>query len=215
MGTSNRFSMRSASLPAASRSRPLPQWFRLLETTWAYTIEKLDSSGEHERVARRHAEYYLTLFKRAEVEAPARPPAEWLADYAREIDNLRTALDWAFSPSGDGSMGVALTAAAVPLWMRLSLLEECRSHAKQALGALGTGGTWDRRDEMRLHAALGASTSEAPEVGAAFTKALDVAESLSDTEYQLRALRGLYFYHAGSGRHRAALQFAQKFHDLA
>ena len=46
-------------------------------------------------------------------EAPTRPTAEWLADYVREIDNLRAALDWAFSPSGDRSIGVALTAAAV------------------------------------------------------------------------------------------------------
>src|SRR6266852_5169842 len=45
---------------------------------------------------------------------------------------------------------------------------------------------------MRLHAALGASTSEASELGAAFTKALDIAESLGHSEYQLRALRGLY-----------------------
>jgi predicted ATPase/DNA-binding winged helix-turn-helix (wHTH) protein len=189
--------------------------FRLLDTTRAYTIEKLDSCGEHERMARRHAEYYLTLLKRAEVEAPARPPAEWLADYAREIDNLRTALDWAFSPSGNGSMGVALTAAAVPLWMRLSLLEECRGRAKQALGALGTGATRDRREEMRLHAALGASTPEAPEMGEALTKALEIAESLGDTEYQLRALRGLVFYHIGRNQYRIALPCAQKFHDLA
>ena len=122
--------------------------FRLLDTTRAYTIEKLDSSGERERMARRHAEYYLVLIKRAEAEAPARPPAEWLADYAREIDNLRTALDWTFSPGGDESMGVALTAAAVPLWMCLSLLDECRSRVDQALGALGNAeapGTRARR----------------------------------------------------------------------
>jgi len=189
--------------------------FRLLDTTRAYAIDKLDSSGERERMARRHAEYYLTLFKRAESEVPARPTAEWIADYAREIDNLRAALDWVFSPGGDGSMGMALTAAAVPLWMRLSLLEECRSRAKQALGALGTGGTRDPREEMRLHAALGTSTPEAAELGEAFTKALDIAESLGDSEYQLRALRGLCFYHTGRNRYRAALPFAQKFHDLA
>jgi hypothetical protein len=47
---------------------------------------------------------------------------------------------------------------------------------------------------MRLSAALGAATSEAAELGAAFTKALGIAEGLGDTEYQLRALRGLYFY---------------------
>ena len=74
--------------------------FRLLDTTRAYAIEKLDESGERERIAHRHAEYYRDLFERAEREVPARPPGEWLADYAREIDNLRAALDWAFSPSG-------------------------------------------------------------------------------------------------------------------
>jgi predicted ATPase len=95
---------------------------RLLDTTRAYAIEQLDVSGERERLARRHAAFYRDLFERAEREAPARPTGEWLADYAREIDNMRAALDWAFSPSGDGSIGVALTAAAGPLWMRLSLL---------------------------------------------------------------------------------------------
>ncbi|HTG19685.1 MAG TPA: transcriptional regulator, partial [Reyranella sp.] len=189
--------------------------FRLLDTTRAYTIEKLDSSGEHERLARRHAEYYLILIKRAEAESPARPIAEWLADHAREIDNLRTALDWAFSPGGDGSMGAALTAAVVPLWMHLSLLEECRSRAKQALGALGSGAIRDPREEMKLHVALGASTPEGPEMGKALTKALDIAENLGDSEYQLRALRGLYFYHIGRNQYRIALPFAQKFHDLA
>ena len=52
-------------------------------------------------------------------EAEARPMAEWLALYRPRIDNLRAALDWAFSPGGDAAIGVALTAAAVPLWMHL------------------------------------------------------------------------------------------------
>ncbi len=112
-------------------------------------------------------------------------------------------------------MGVALTAAAVPLWLRLSLLDECRSRVKHVLGALRAGGTWDPRDEMRLSAALGASSSEALEMGAAFTKALEIAENLGDVSYQLRALQGLQFYHATNRRYRAALPFAQKFHDLA
>jgi predicted ATPase len=189
--------------------------FRLLDTTRAYAIEKLAESGERERIARRHAEYYRDLFERAERELPARAAGEWLMDYAGELDNLRAALEWAFSPSGDVSIGVALTADAVPLWMRLALLEECRGRAKQALGALGTEGTHNAREEMRLHAALGASIPEAADMGAAFTKVLKIAESLGDSEYQLRALRGLYFYHTGSGRFRAALPFAQRLHDLA
>jgi len=166
---------------------------RLLETTRTYALERLAESGEWEAVAHRHAEFYRDLFEKAETESEARPAAEWLVDYAQEIDNLRASLDWAFSPNGDPKVGVALTTAAVPLWMRLSLLEECRRRAKQVLGALGAGGIWDPRNEMRLSAALGASSSEAPEMGAAFTKALEIAENLGDVSYQLRALQGLQF----------------------
>ena len=188
--------------------------FRLLDTTRAFAIDKLGASGEHERIARGHAEYYRSLFERAEIEVAVRPRGKWLADYVREIDNLRAALDWAFS-HGNASIGAALTAAAVPLWIQLSLLEECRSRAQQAIDALGTSGTRGQREEMRLYAALGSSTSQAPEMGAAFAKALEIAERLGDAEGQLRALSGLNFYHTGSGRYRAALPFAQRFHDLA
>jgi predicted ATPase/DNA-binding winged helix-turn-helix (wHTH) protein len=201
------------SLVVADVSGTKPR-FRLLETTRAFAIEKLDESGERQHVARRHADYYRSLFERAEDESVARVADDWLADYAGEIDNLRAALDWAFSAGGDRSTADALTAAGAPLWMRLSLLEECRSRVHQALGGLGGRGIRDPRLEMRLHAALGASTSEASELGAAFTKALDIAESLGHTEYQLRALRGLYSYHNASGRYRAALPFAQKFYAL-
>jgi predicted ATPase/DNA-binding winged helix-turn-helix (wHTH) protein len=201
------------SLVVADASGTKPR-FRLLDTTRAFAIEKLDESGERERIARNHAECYRDLFERAEREVLARPPGEWLADYALEIDNLRAALDWAFSPVGNRSVGVALTNAAFPLWMRLSLLEECSSRAKQALSAFGTGETQNPREQMRLYAALGAATSNASEMGAAFTKTLQIAESLDEIEYQLRALRGLYYYHAGSSPYRVALPFAQTFHDL-
>ena len=70
--------------------------YRLLETTRAYAREKLAELGELERAARRHAEYYLDLCEQAEGEWQTRPGAEWLADYGRQIDNVRAALDWAF-----------------------------------------------------------------------------------------------------------------------
>ena len=74
---------------------------RLLETTRAYTLERLAESGEWEAVARRHAEYYRNLCERAEAEWETRSSPEWLADYVLEIDNLRAAFHGAFLPSGD------------------------------------------------------------------------------------------------------------------
>jgi predicted ATPase len=52
----------------------------------------------------------------------------------------------------------ALTAAAVPLWMHSSLLDECRGRVERALAALRAGADWDARCEMKLHAALAAGT---------------------------------------------------------
>ena len=50
------------SLVVADVSGAKPR-FRLLDTTRAYAIEKLDASGERERLARRHAEYYRRSFR--------------------------------------------------------------------------------------------------------------------------------------------------------
>src|SRR5262249_54193464 len=72
--------------------------YRLLETTRAYAREKLGESGELEAVAGRHAEYHRALFEPAEADWETRPIAEWLAAYGHRIDDVRAALDWAFSP---------------------------------------------------------------------------------------------------------------------
>ena len=199
--------------------------YRLLDTTRAYALEKLDECGEHELIARRHAEYYQDLFERAEAEWERRPTAGWLADYGPQIDNLPAALDWAFSPGGDSTIGVALTAAAVPLWIHLSLLDECRSRTEQALAVLSAGEDRDPRREMKLHAALASSSwwraagiyaqGVVHELGAIWTRALEIAESLGDTEYQLRSLWGLWTFQLGIGQFRVALDIAQRFRTLA
>jgi predicted ATPase/DNA-binding winged helix-turn-helix (wHTH) protein len=194
--------------------------FRLLDTTRAYALEKLAESGERERLARRHAEYYRDLFERAEAELATRPTVEWLGDYGRQIDNLRAALDWAFSTDGDLGVGAALTAAAAPLWLLLSLFEECRDRVGRALAVLGAVVDGDPRREMKLYAALGSSLvngadTTLPAIGGAWTRALEIAERLGDAEYQLRALLGLWASSWSSGRHRVALALAQKFCILA
>jgi predicted ATPase len=194
--------------------------YRLFDTTRAYAFEKLGESGERERLVRSHAEYYRDLFEWAEAEWETRPTAEWAAEYGLQIDNLRAALDWAFSPHGDVSVGVALTAASVPLWMHSSLLDECRTRVGQALAAVEAQEQVDARCEMKLHAALGASLAHtgaatAAETGAAWTKALAIAESLDDAEYQLRSLRGLWLFHHAAARRSVALELAHKFYILA
>jgi tetratricopeptide (TPR) repeat protein len=105
--------------------------------------------------------------------------------------------------------------------MHLSLVEECRGRVERALAVLRAGPNHDTRREMKLYAALGASLThtigrrDAPEIGTAWTKALELATSLNDTRYQLHSLEGLYYVHSVSGRNAPALVIAQKFCSLA
>jgi predicted ATPase len=98
-------------------------------------------------------------------------------------------------------------------------MEECTGRVERALAAIAGRAGRDARCEMQLHAALAVSLmytrGAVPEIGAAGTKALEIAESLGDAEYQLRSLWGLWSFYTGSGRHHLALTLAQTFHALA
>ena len=62
---------------------------RLLESTRQYALEKLAASGEVERVAGRHAEYYLGVAKKAERNFGTISLSEWLSSLEPEVENFR------------------------------------------------------------------------------------------------------------------------------
>ena len=206
------------SLVAAEVDGPVTR-YRLLDTTRSYALEKLVEAGDREQLARSHAEYYRDLFERAEAEWDTRPTAEWLADYGRQIDDLRAALDWAFSPRGNASVGLALTVAAVPLWFQLSLVDECLGWVERALAALEMTPGRDARRRMQLHAALGwlqmYATARLESSTAAWRTALRLAEELADTDYQLRALWALWADRTNHAEFREALTLANQFRSLS
>jgi predicted ATPase/DNA-binding winged helix-turn-helix (wHTH) protein len=200
-----------------AESRESVTVYRLLDTTRVYLQEKLAESGELESVARRHAEYYRDLFERIEAEWEARPTGELRAAHAWRADNVRGALEWAFSDDGDVSIGIALTAATIPLWMHLSSLDECRRRVEQALDHLPVAGTVDARREMKLHAAVGASafgasaaTGLPAKAKASWERALQLARTIGDTDHQLRSLSGLWIL-----EHDNPLAFAEQFCAIA
>jgi predicted ATPase len=192
--------------------------YRLLETTRAYALETLAECAEVEATASRHAQFIRDLFERAETEHATRPTAEWLAAYGGWIDDVRAALDWAFSPGGDATIGVALTVASERLWVRLTLMDEWRRRVECALSSLPPGVCGGTRREMQLYAALGTAIpytrGPGPETCAAWTDALAIAERLDDTEYRLRALCGLWAYRIRNAECRAALALAQRVSNL-
>jgi predicted ATPase/DNA-binding winged helix-turn-helix (wHTH) protein len=206
------------SLVSADPRGEIPQ-YRLLDTTRLYAFEKLKSSGELQQVARRHAEYYLAVFANAEAESESQPQAEWLAVYGRHLDNVRAALDWAFSSEGDPHTGVGLTVAVVPLWEQMALLGECRERVERALAVLESGEAATARPRMLLSRALGWSlmygVGRAQEAGPAWATTLELAERLDDRRYRLSALWSLCIDQFNNGDLRAALEFARRHADLA
>jgi predicted ATPase/DNA-binding winged helix-turn-helix (wHTH) protein len=193
--------------------------YRLLDTTRAYALEKLRGAGEHREAARRHAEYFRETLIPAEVDSNSLPQADWQRRYARHLGNVRAGLEWAFSADGDSQIGAALTAAAVPLWVHLSLFGECRDRAELALAQLDDGAIDATRLRMQLSAALGWSLmygqGRARDAGPALAVTLELADRLDDKDYRLRALWGLCIDQFNNGEFLKALEFAQRFTKAA
>ncbi|WP_439398016.1 ATP-binding protein [Bradyrhizobium sp. PMVTL-01] len=192
-----------ATSPAERRLR-----YRLLDTTRTFAGDKLVENGEADRVARAHAEYFRDLLRDIALKSSGLQSAGGFLPYADHLPNVRAALTWSFSDSGDRTLGVELAASAAQFFLELTLLTECLRWTQQALAASDTG-TLDRRQEMTLQAALGVSVmftqGNTEEVRAAFTRSLQLARELEDLHWQLWLLRGLHIYLTRVGDFHGAL----------
>src|SRR6266404_1606763 len=122
---------------------------RLLDTTLAFASRRLAKSDEEGRWRRRHAFYFSGLFKQgAAMDGPERRRTLGV-----EVDNLRAALNWAFSVEGDAKIGVELAAASASTWMAVALLTECREWMTKALSRLDDASAGSRQ-EMIIQSAL-------------------------------------------------------------
>ena len=170
-----------------------PQRWRLLETIRAYAMEKLDQHGEAAHAAKLHAAYFRDFAAPAAGNSPWRVSRHQIAAGVREIDNVRAALDWAFSPQGDAAIGVDLTAFYVPIWLHTSLAAECRERCERALSEpAGDGDAAGARRRVLLQAALGSALVDAigpqEQTKTALTDAIHAAGRLNDLDTQAVAL---------------------------
>jgi predicted ATPase/DNA-binding winged helix-turn-helix (wHTH) protein len=204
------------SLVTVERAGMAGRW-RLLETIRAYALGKLAESGEAETAARRHATFFRDLFSPAG--SPIMAGVEDMAHYAQEIDNVRAALDWAFSSAGDSDSGIVLTAAYVPVWLNFASMVECRERTERALDSLEAGSNFGARLRMRLQIPLGVallhSSGLVERTEAVLAEALETAESLDDVAAQLRALWAMWSYRFNIGDNGAALPLAERFSRVA
>jgi predicted ATPase/DNA-binding winged helix-turn-helix (wHTH) protein len=192
-----------------------PQHYhRLLYVTRSFVAQKLRESGEHNTIARRHADYLCRLLRQAAADWEELERKQWLEIYARLIDDVRAALDWAFSPTGDVAIGTVLSAACLALSFQLSLIDELRTWVQRALLHVSLVTPPQILPEMRLNIAMASlgQNMAAPVAGGAFglERAVELARQLDDPVFQAEPLIGQTVQHIRAGDYRGAAALARQ-----
>jgi predicted ATPase/DNA-binding winged helix-turn-helix (wHTH) protein len=187
--------------------------YRLLETTRAYAREKLLAGDEFQRTRRLHAEDCWSTTSEVEATWQSSPLIERIAFYRRRIDDVRSALEWAYSPEGATEVGARLTAICASMFLRLSLLDEYRGHVEQALqntAATGPELLVTRNLNLALGHLLLHMEKDVSRMRAAFGAALQISDETYDPARDSRALVGMWLGTLFSGDYPAALALAQR-----
>ena len=191
--------------------------YRMLDTTRAYAATKLEERGEADCIARRHAIFYSKFLENDEI-IQSLFREHGLSEYASHIGNVRAALGWALSDRGDVTVGIELATWAAPLFIGLSLLEECKGWCGRALAALDDTNRGTRQ-EMIFREALAVSSmftsGHSNQVRAEYERGLALAEAFEDSARQVRLFAGLNLFLTRLGDIRGALAVAEKTRKIA
>lgn len=192
--------------------------YRLLDTTRAYALDIQIDETEAYDLAVRHATYCMGWLGQRGRDWSTLSSGQERTFYFAKMNNVRAALEWCFGEHGNARLGIRLAAAAVEVFLAISLLAECHRWSQRALIALDAE-TVGSPDEMRLQAGLGVSSSqmygESDAVNDALNRSLAIAESTGDTIYEAGLLNMQYIFHGRSGHFRILLEYAERCRGLA
>ena len=193
-------------------------FYRLLDTTRSYALEKLDQADELPNTRKRHAERCLALMHQAQDDWEQTPSALWIERHARSLEDIRAALDWGLNAQGPRMLAIRLTAASAPLWQELSLLKEHGVYVRKALALLHAAAEPCPRLTLALKLALGSSCyhtqGSSAEAIDAFVAASTLAESSDDVAAQLKAVSGHTAVNLSCGHYQLALEQSRQFDEL-
>ena len=189
--------------------------YRLLDTTRAYATLKLAGRKAEPTIARRHALYFAEHLAPDHLDflRSQRPDR-----HSRQMGDIRSALQWSFSPSGDVSIGVALAVGAASLFLNSSMLSECQHWCGKAISVLDETDRGTQR-ELTLQTLLAMSSmfaqSDSGEVDRALERGLTLAETLRDTEQLMHLLAGCNLFRMQAGDFAGAQAAAERYSAAA
>ena len=194
--------------------------YKLLETTRAYSAQKLVEAGEHDALRRRHAEYFRDRLQQLESELDSLKDKR--DSRAAELDNIRSALRWAFGPEGDAVLGVDLAAYASLVLLENALFAECIDWMIRARDVLSRLEIKASKQELLIETSLG--NSEIFELGysdqrkADWPRVLELATKLGDTPRQVNTYLALWSFEQRAPNYergfKQALECAEAVKDI-
>jgi predicted ATPase/DNA-binding winged helix-turn-helix (wHTH) protein len=180
--------------------------WRLLETIRIYALEKLRLTSEADLAAARHARFYRHMIVTGITDVDA--TSSVLIPYLQEIDNVRAAIDWSFSETGEAAIGVDLTAAYTSVWLQFFFYAECRERSESALSHQTPSDNPNTPTHLRLRLGLGRALlhTMGPPDQAEFnlSEASRIAEALNDLNVQVAALNDLHTAYRFRGQYGQA-----------
>jgi predicted ATPase/class 3 adenylate cyclase len=142
------------SLVRAPADGPGEPRFDMLQLIREYAAERAAESPEAAVVARRHAEWVLTLAESATPELETGAGVEWLDRLAAEHDNVRAALRWAVD-NGEREIGLRIGTAIWRFWQRRGHIPEGRTWFERLLPGPDEADSMDPRLVAAAHTAAG------------------------------------------------------------
>jgi non-specific serine/threonine protein kinase len=123
--------------------------FAILETIREFGLEQLEATGEARDARRRHAEWCLRLAAPTRAKLRNAEQIPWLDRLEAELDNLRAALEWAYS-SGQPELGLRLAVTLERFWQYHAHIDEGRQWLERGLGSSGDLDPRVRADALGL-----------------------------------------------------------------
>jgi predicted ATPase len=165
--------------------------FGMLETIREFGLERMEVATEVASIRRRHAQHFLSLAEMAWPKLVGPEQQAWLSRLEVEHDNLRAALAWSLSDSGDAEVGLRLAWALYRFWWKRGYRTEGRAWLARALARGGPV-----RCELRAKALNGAgvlarAVSDLPAARLAFEQSLAIYQGLDDRWGVANALHNL------------------------
>ncbi len=189
--------------------------YRLLDTTRAYAQERLRESGELPHALRLHAQHCEQLTQQMQAAWETTDALRWVRRYGRRIDDIRAALDWAFSVSGDAELGVRLTVASSTLFYQMSLIGEYRERLQSAIWEITRRPRSSALSELQLSGALGHTLMHTegitPRVAASFERAYELSGEIESPFWRAKAVGGMWLLRIAQNDLAAALDFESRF----